>query len=90
VLGPRPRERNAPRLINNKGNPTVNPCGVDVLEEWKGHFLDKGGGYTVYKGPRPKPPERVEVGRAVFRVVTPSVEWKIYQERLDRLYSDED
>ena len=78
MLGPRPKERLGPRLINNKGNPTADPCREDVLEEWKGHFLNKGEGYIVYRGPRPAPPERVEVRRAVFRTVTPSVEWKIY------------
>jgi len=78
VLGPRLRERFSPRLINNKGNPTIDPYGEDVLKEWIGHFLDKGEGWTIYRGPRPRAPERVEVGRAVFGVVTPSLEWKIY------------
>ena len=77
-------------MVNNKGNPTVDPCGEDVPEEWKGYFLDRGEGYAVYRGPRPRAPERVEVGRAVFGAVTPLVEWKIYQERLDQLYNNED
>ena len=44
----------------------------------------------MYRGPRPRAPERVEVGRAVFREVTPSVEWKIYSERLDQLHGLEE
>jgi len=74
VLGPRLRERTGSRLVNNKGNPTVDPCGEDVPEEWRGYFLDKGEGWTVYRGPRLRAPERVEVGRAVFGTVTPSIE----------------
>ena len=90
ILGPRPRERAGPRPVNNKSNPTVDPYGEDVPEEWRGYFLDKGEGWTVYRGPRPRALVRMEVGRAVFRTVTPLVEWKIYQERLDLLYSSED
>jgi len=78
VLGPRLKERTGLRLVNNKGNPTVDPYGEIILEEWRGYFLDKGEGYAVYRGPRPEPPERVEVERAVFGAVTPSIEWKIY------------
>jgi len=90
TLGPRPVERTGPRLVNHKRDPSVvDPVGTEVLEEWRGYFLDKGEGYAVYRGPRPRAPERVEVGRAVFGEATPLEEWKSYQSRLDALYKQD-
>jgi len=63
---------------------------MTVPEEWKGHFLDKGEGHTVYRGPRPRAPERVGVGRAVFGEATPLEVWKSYQKRLDEFYKCEE
>ena len=88
VLGLRPRERHAPRTINNKIDNTKDPTGEDVPEEWRGQLLRKGEGTSVYRGPRALPPKRTEVGRAVFGEARPSEEWGSYQSRLEEFYQD--
>jgi hypothetical protein len=89
--GPAPKERSG--LTATRGNGTADPVGQEVPAEWLGKFRDKGGGLNVYRGHRPAPPRRTEVGRAVF-VDEPEEaggedEWRAYQARLQKLHQEE-
>ena len=79
--------KTTPRTIDTRQDTTKDPVGTEVPEEWKGHFVGKGTGYPVYRGPRVNPPKRLEVGNAVFWEEEPSEEWREYQNRQADLHN---